>query len=116
MNQPRRSVRVTDRFFEALDSQLGPDRSPEGAPSATDFLVLELPPVVERFATDFDGLPEVITGFAAARVLIASGILVRGILVRGILVRGMVVYGILVDDQTIELVDIDLDTSTDHPD
>ena len=106
MNQPRRSVRVTDRFFEALDSQLGPDRSPEGAPSATDFLVLELPPVVERFATDFDGLPEVITGFAAARVLIASGILVRG----------MVVYGIFVDNQTIELVDIDLDTSTDHPD
>lgn len=105
MNQPRRSIRVTESFFQALDSQLGPDRSPEGAPSATDFLALELPPVVERFATDFDGLPEVITGFAAARVVIASGLLVRG----------MVVYGILVADQTIELVDIDLDTATDHP-
>ena len=106
MNQPRRGVRVTESFFEALDSRLGPDRSPEGAPSATDFLVLDLPPVVERFATDFDGLPEVVIGFAGARVLVASGILVRG----------MVVYGILVDDQMIELVDIDLDTSTDRSD
>jgi hypothetical protein len=101
----RRSVRVADSFFAALDDQLGPDRSAAGAPSATDFLVFELPPVVERFATDFDGLPEVIEGFPGARLLIASGILVRG----------MVVYGLLVDNDSIELVDLDLDTSTDEP-
>ncbi len=93
---------MADSFFAVLDDLLGPDRSADGAPSVTDFLVLELPPIVERFATDFDGLPEVIEGFAGARLLIASGILVRG----------MVVYGLLVDDNTVELVDLDLDTST----
>jgi hypothetical protein len=101
----RRSVRVADSFFAALDDQLGQDRSAAGVPSATDFLVFELPPVVERFATDFDGLPAVIEGFPGARLLIASGILVRG----------MVVYGLLVDNDSIELVDLDLDTSTDEP-
>jgi hypothetical protein len=43
----RRIVRVTDAFFEQLDTQLGADRGPQGAPSATDFLVLELPPIVD---------------------------------------------------------------------
>ena len=66
VSAPRRSVRVTDQFFHALDDQLGPDRSVACAPSATDFLVCELPPVVERFATDFDGLPEVVEGSAGA--------------------------------------------------
>jgi hypothetical protein len=70
----RRTVRVTDAFFEQLDAQLGADRGPHGEPSATDFLVLELPPIVERFASGFDDLPEVVVGLPAARVLIASGI------------------------------------------
>jgi hypothetical protein len=49
----RRLVRVTDAFFEQLDAQLGADRGPHDEPSATDFLVLELPPIVERFASGF---------------------------------------------------------------
>jgi hypothetical protein len=72
----RRVVRVTDAFFEQLDAQLGADRGPQAEPSATDFLMVELP----RRGTirlGFDDLPEVV-GLPAARVLIASGILVRG--------------------------------------
>jgi hypothetical protein len=95
----RRIVRVTDAFFEQLDAQLGADRGPHGEPSATDFLVLELPPIVERFASGFDDLPEVVVGLPAARVLIASGILVRGV----------AVYGLLVTDDTIDLVGVELD-------
>ena len=99
--QRRRSVRVTEQFFAQLDGQLGPDRSDDGSPSATDFLVFDLPPVVERFATGFDSLPEVIDGFPAARMLIAGGLMVRTLLV----------YGLLVDTDTIELVGLDLDLS-----
>jgi len=73
----RRQVRVSEGFFAQLDEQLGPDRGPSGQPSATDFLVLELPAVVERFATDFEGLPEIVDGFPAARMFIAHGLLVR---------------------------------------
>jgi hypothetical protein len=35
--------------------------------------VLELPPIVERFATDFEGLPEIVEGVPAGRMLITSG-------------------------------------------
>lgn len=71
MTPERRRVRVGEAFFAQLDGQLGPDRGPEGQPSSTDFLVLDLPPVVDRFATDFEGLPEIVEGFGGARMLVA---------------------------------------------
>jgi hypothetical protein len=71
----RRRVRVTDAFFEQLDQQLGADRGPDGEPSSTDFLVIELPAAVERSATGFDDLPEIIDGFHGGRMLIAPGVL-----------------------------------------
>jgi hypothetical protein len=73
----RRVVRVTDAFFEQVDDALGLDRGPNGEPSATDLIVLELPSIVERFATDFEGLPEIVEGVPAGRMLITSGVLVR---------------------------------------
>jgi len=42
----RREVRVAESFFEDLDLQLGGERGPNGEPSATDFLVVDLPAVV----------------------------------------------------------------------
>ncbi len=101
MSQSRRLVRVSDGFFRRLDEQLTTDRGSHGQPSATDFLVRELPDVVERFATDFEGLPEIIDGFSAGRMLIAGGLLVRA----------FVVYGVLTDDDSIELIGVELDTS-----
>lgn len=83
MTTERRTVRVTDAFFAQLDEQLGADRGPHGRPSSTDFLVLELPAVVERFATDFEALPEIVEGFRAGRMLITSGLLVRDFAVYG---------------------------------
>lgn len=64
MTLERRVVRVTAFFFEQLDEQLAPERGDDGQPSATDFLVMELPAVVERFATRFEELPEIVEGFA----------------------------------------------------
>ena len=80
MSFPWRTLRVTDTIFEHhLDEQLGLERGPNGEPSATDFLVMELPAIVERFATDFDGLPEIVSGLSAAQLLIATGVLAHGI-------------------------------------
>src|SRR5262245_29231158 len=96
----RRLVRVTPSFFDQLDEQLGSDRGDDGQPSATDFLVLDLPALVEQFATDFERLPEVIEGVGVARVLIATGRLVRAV----------AVYGLLSADGSIDLIGVELDT------
>ena len=52
----RRPVKVGDPFFELLDQQLGSERGLNGEPTATDFLLADLPPIAERFSTAFDEL------------------------------------------------------------
>jgi len=99
MEADRRVVRVAGVFFDQLDAQLGTDRGPGGEPSATDFLVLDLPVIVEHFATDFEGLPEIIDGVPQARMLITTGRLVRA----------FVVYGLLAADGSIDLIGVELD-------
>jgi hypothetical protein len=69
----RRIVRASTAFFEDLDRQLGPDRGPHGEPSATDFLVIEVPAIVEQFATGFESLPEAVEGVPQARMVIGTG-------------------------------------------
>jgi hypothetical protein len=98
----RRIVRASPAFFVDLDRQLGPDRGPHGEPSATDFLVIELPAVVERFATDFETLPEAVEGVAEARMVIGTGRLVRA----------FAVYGLLMSDDSVELIGIEIDTTS----
>lgn len=95
----RRAVRVSPAAFDQLDSQLPPERGRHGEPSVGDFIVLELPAVVERFATGFEDLPEIIEGTPGGRMLIAPGLLVRA----------YVAYGVLLDDGTIEIVGITID-------
>jgi hypothetical protein len=53
----RRTVRVSPAAFDQLDGQLGHERGSLGQPSVGDFIILELPAVVERFATGFDAPP-----------------------------------------------------------
>lgn len=98
----RREVRVSPTFFDQLDRQLGPDRGPAGEPSATDFLVVDLPSVVERFATFFDALPDAVVGVPQARVLISTGRVVTA----------FAVYGLLIAGGAIELIGIVLITSS----
>ncbi len=54
---------------------------------------------MERFATDFEALPEVVKGVPAARVLVATGRLVRAV----------AVYGLLAADDSIDLIGVELD-------
>jgi len=95
----RRIVRVSPALFEQLDAQLPAERGPDGEPSAADFVVIELPRIVEQFATAFDDLPQIVQGLSSSRMLIAAGRIVRA----------YVVYGILTTDGTIELVAISID-------
>jgi hypothetical protein len=96
----RRTVLVTEAFFDQLDIYFGPERGPHGEPSATDFIVLELPAIVERFATDFEGLPEIVDGVPAGRMLITSGVLVRA----------MAVFGLATSDITVELIGLTVES------
>ncbi len=48
----RRLVRVHPVFFDFLDDLLGPERV-GGRPSSTDFLVDELPAVIDQLAENY---------------------------------------------------------------
>lgn len=80
----RREVRVSDSFFDELDARLGSQRGADGEPSATDFIVVDLPRIVEEFALQFDSLPEAVQGVSAARMLIGVGALVTAYVVHGV--------------------------------
>ena len=93
------TVRVAESFFEQLDALLPADRGPNGEPSATDFLVIDLPAIVDQVATEFDDLPEIIEGVPSARMLINTGRLVNQ----------FVVYGLEAPDGSVDLIGIDVE-------
>ena len=95
----RREVRVADSFFEELDTQLGEQRGPNGEPSATDFIVLDLPRIVEEFSVRFDELPEAVPDVGAVRMLIGIGTLAVA----------YVVHGVETSSGHVELIGVELD-------
>ena len=102
MTGDRREVRATLEFFADLDRQLPSERGPHGEPSTNDFQVFELLVIIERFASDFASLPELIPGRSDYRVMIATGVLVRS----------YSVVGQLAPDGAVELVALELDLGT----
>ncbi len=72
---PDRQVRFTEQFFDRLDLLLPGDRGADGAPSVTDFLLLDLPRVRDRLAADYEAntLP---TDDPDVRVYVGAGVLV----------------------------------------
>lgn len=50
----RRQVRVAPSFFDRLDDLLPEERDAEGTPSTADFLLQELPPIMDALAEDFE--------------------------------------------------------------
>lgn len=99
MSPDRRTVRIAASFFEDLDAQLAHERGARGEPSVHDFHVHELLRVVDRFATEWDTLPELIAGRTDYRILTAAGILVPL----------FSIVAQLASDGAIELVELDID-------
>lgn len=73
MARRRRIVRITTAFQADLDRQLPAERTPAGVPSRTDFLLYELPDIMEAFAADFEVLPAIDGAPASARCLAGHG-------------------------------------------
>lgn len=73
---PDRQVRFTEQFFDRLETLLPDERDAHGTPSVTDFLLLDLPAVRDRLASDFEH-NTLTTDDPDVRVYIGSGILVR---------------------------------------
>lgn len=72
----RRPVRVTSAFFDRLDVLLPAERTASGLPSATDFLLHEMPQVIDRLAEDYEVVTLPVTAMPGVRVLVATGFLV----------------------------------------
>lgn len=94
----RRVVRATPEFFDELDSQLPADRS-EHTPSRSDFQAYDLLPIIDRFATGWDDLPDMYPGMSHYRVVVVTGRVVPAVSV----------LGRLRADGSIELIGIDID-------
>jgi hypothetical protein len=103
LTEERLVVRATLAFFADLDRQLRAERGPNGEPSTNDFQAFELLEIVERFATGFWRLPELIPGRPDYRLLISTGQLVRA----------FSAVGQLASDGAVELITLNIDTGTD---
>ncbi len=97
----RRLVRVDAQFFTELDAQLAETRGPNGEPSASDFLLIDLPTIADAFAERFDEFPALYPDREDYRYLVTTGRLVYA----------AVVIGQLVADGSILLFGIDIDLS-----
>ena len=75
------------------------DTRPNGEPSASDFLLIELPTIAETFGERFDDLLRLYPERNDYRYLVAGGRLVYA----------AVVVGQLIDDDTISLFGIEID-------
>lgn len=95
----RPNVRVDPQFFSELDAQLGETRGPNGEPSVSDFLLVELPTLSQVFAETFEELPALYPDRDDYRYLSATGILVRAVTITAQLVSdgSIVLFGVDID-------------------
>ena len=98
MTAGRRQVRVSQTFFERLDELFPEERSAEGSPSATDFLLHEIPAIIDRLADAFEQATTPFVAGSDIRVLVTAGVLVDF----------MAVYALLADDGAVEIIYIEI--------
>ena len=72
-----RAVRFHEQFFDDLDKLLPPGRSAGGMPSATDFLLYELPRLRDLLADDYESNTLEVDGWDELRILVQGGTLLQ---------------------------------------
>lgn len=90
---------MTDQFFERLDELLPSERSPSGLPSTTDFLLHEMPSVIDRLASNFEGVTIPAVRVSDVRLLITAGVFGRH----------LAFYVALAPDGWIEILYLEID-------
>ena len=95
----RRQVRVAPAFFDRLDELLPEERGADGAPSTADFLLHEIPTIIDALAEDYEAATLAVEAVPGIRVLIAAGVLVPH----------LAVYTVLAADDAIEIVYLEID-------
>ncbi len=95
----RRRVRVSQTFFDRLDELLAAERGVDGTPSATDFLLHDMPGVIDRLAESYE----------SSTVPIAVGSEIRVLITSGLLVEFMAVYVVLARDGAVEIIYLEID-------
>ena len=84
--------------FERLDELLPAERGADGTPSATDFLLHDLPAIIDLLAEDFLGRTSPVADDPEIRVLIAAGALVSFV----------AIYGVLAADNAVDVIYVEL--------
>ena len=90
----RRRVRVSQTFFDRLDELLPEGRDGEGSPSSADFLLHDMPAVIDRLARAYE----------ASTAALEDGFDVRVLITAGVLVDFMAVYVTLASDGDVEII------------
>ena len=94
----RRQVRVAPSFFDRLDELLPAERGPTGVPSTADFLLHEIPPLIDLLALDYEAATLAVKDVPEVRVLVATGVLVAR----------LALYVVLADD-AVEIIYLEID-------
>lgn len=95
----RRQVRVAPSFFDRLDELLPAERTSTGTPSTADFLLHELPPLMDALAEDHERVTLAVEGLPQVRVMIAAGVLATR----------LALYVTLASDGAVEIIYLQLD-------
>lgn len=95
----RRLVRVEESFFVRLDELLPAERSASGTPSSTDFLLHDMPRIIDKLADDFSGSTLPVDAEPRIRMLVVGGNLVAFV----------VVYATLADDGAVVILSLELE-------
>ncbi len=98
----RRRVRVVQTFFDRLDELLADERGVDGAPSSADFLLHDMPAVIDRLAESYE----------SSTVPIAAGSEIRVLITSGHLVEFMAVYTLLDADGVVQIIYLEIASAT----
>lgn len=75
------------------------ERSATGVASTADFLLHEIPPLIDLLAVDYETATLEVRGVPEVRVLIATGVLLAR----------LALYVVLADDDAVEIIYLEID-------